>query len=149
MGRSCSYLLAGGTALYFIRDIGKVKESQKILINGASGAIGTYAVQIAKYYGAIVTGVCSSANIDLVKSLGADQVIDYTKEDFTKSGEVYDVVFDVVGKTTFKKCKDILKKKGVYVVNIIEKGEFIRMILPFLADGRKIEVVQPLKLLKT
>jgi len=131
--------LAGGTALYFIRDLGKIKEGQKILINGASGAIGTYAVQLAKYYGADVTGVCSSVNIDLVKSLGADQVIDYTKEDFTKSGELYDVVFDVVGKTTFIKCKVILKKKGIYLANMIEKGEFIRMILPFLATGKKIK----------
>jgi len=131
--------LAGGTALYYIRDLGKIQKGQKVLINGASGAIGTYAVQIAKYYGAEVTGVCSSVNIDMVKSLGADKVIDYTKDDFTKNGIVYDVIFDVVGKTTFLDCKDILKKKGIYLVNLIEKGELIRMILPFLASGRKIK----------
>ncbi|MFC1527500.1 NAD(P)-dependent alcohol dehydrogenase [Candidatus Neomarinimicrobiota bacterium] len=131
--------LAAGTALYFIRDLGKIKAGEKILINGASGAIGTYAVQLAKYYGAEVTGVCSSVNIDMVNSLGADKVIDYTKVDFTKNGEVYDTIFDVVGKTTFLDCKHILKKKGIYLANLIEKGELIRMILPFLASGRKIK----------
>ncbi|MFC1760082.1 NAD(P)-dependent alcohol dehydrogenase [Candidatus Neomarinimicrobiota bacterium] len=131
--------LAAGTALYYIRDLGKIKRGQKILINGASGAIGTYAVQLAKYYEADVTGVCSGVNIDMVKSLGANKVIDYTKEDFTKTGEIYDAIFDVVGKTTFLECKDILKKNGVYLVNLIEKGEFIRMILPFMANGRKIK----------
>ena len=131
--------LAGGTALYYIRDLGKIQKGQKVLINGASGAIGTYAVQIAKYYGAEVTGVCSSVNIDMVKSLGADKVIDYTKDDFTQNGIVYDVIFDVVGKTTFLDCKDILKKQGIYLVNLIEKEELIRMILPFLASGRKIK----------
>ena len=101
--------LAGNTALFFIRDLGKVQAGQKILIHGASGAIGTYAVQLAKYYGAEVTGVCSATNAEMVKSLGVDKVIDYTKEDFTKSDETYDVIFDVVGKITFSQCKSSLK----------------------------------------
>ncbi|MDX2076802.1 MAG: NAD(P)-dependent alcohol dehydrogenase [bacterium] len=108
----------GLTALIFLRDVAKIQKGQRILINGASGAVGSAAVQLAKYYGAEVTGVCSSANVALVKSLGADMVIDYTKADFTKSGQTYDVVFDAVGKSSFGKCKRILTPKGAYMTTV-------------------------------
>lgn len=96
---------------------GKVTKGTNILINGASGSLGTYAIQLAKYYGAEVTAVCSKRNIELVKAIGADYVIDYTKEDFTKTDKKYDVVYDAVMKSTRFKCKKILKPKGIYVNN--------------------------------
>ncbi len=131
--------LAGNTALFFIRDLGKVQAGQKILIHGASGAIGTYAVQLAKYYGAEVTGVCSDTNAEMVKSLGADKVIDYTREDFTKSDETYDVIFDVVGKITFSQCKSSLKQKGIYLENLLELSDILKMIWTSIIGGKKIK----------
>jgi NADPH:quinone reductase-like Zn-dependent oxidoreductase len=110
--------LAGHTALYFIRDQGKIQAGQKVLIIGASGAVGTFAVQLAKYYGAEVTGVCSTTNLDMVKSLGADVAIDYTKEDFTQRGENYDVIFDAVNKSSFLRCRNSLREKGVYLLTM-------------------------------
>jgi NADPH:quinone reductase-like Zn-dependent oxidoreductase len=131
--------LAGNTALFFIRDLAKIQTGQKILIHGASGAIGTYAVQLAKYYGADVTGVCSATNAEMVKSLGADKVIDYTKEDFTKSDERYDFVFDVVGKTTFSQCKSLLKQKGIYLENMLELKDILKMMWTSISGGKKIK----------
>ena len=131
--------LAGNTALFFIRDLAKIQAGQKILIHGASGAIGTYAVQLARYYGAEVTGVCSAVNVEMVKSLGADKVIDYTKEDFTETNEKYDFVFDVVGKTTFSQCKGILKQKGIYLENMLELKDFLKIMWTSIAGGKKIK----------
>jgi NADPH2:quinone reductase len=151
---AASVSLAGNTALFFIRDLAKIQPGQSILIHGASGAIGTYAIQLAKYFGAIVTGVCSATNAELVKSLGADKVIDYTTEDFTKSLERYDFVLSVVGKTTFSQCKGILKPKGIYLENMMETTDFLKALRTSIAGGKKIkggvsvETAQKLNFLK-
>src|SRR5947208_8774543 len=113
---AASVNIAGITALQALRDKGKVQPGQKVLINGASGGVGTFAVQIAKSLGADVTGVCSTRNVDLVKSLGADHVIDYTKEDFTKGAERYDVILDNVGNHSLSECRAVLTPNGKYAL---------------------------------
>src|ERR1051325_5801936 len=114
--QAASVNIAGLTALQAIRDRGKVQPGQTVLINGASGGVGTFAVQIAKSFDADVTGVCSGRNVDLVRSLGADRVIDYTKEDFTKSDQHYDVILDNVANHSLSECRRVLKPKGIYVL---------------------------------
>jgi len=114
--QAASVNIAGITALQALRDKGKVQSGQKVLINGASGGVGTFAVQIAKTLGADVTGVCSTRNVDLVRSLGADQVIDYTKEDFAKGEQRYDVILDNVPNHSLSECRRILNPNGKYVM---------------------------------
>lgn len=128
------------TALHFVRDLGKIQAGQKVLIIGASGGIGTFAVQLARYYGAEVTGVCSTANLELVKSLGADRVIDYTKEDFTQSGETYEVIFDTVSKSSFPRCKNSLQKNGLYLVTLPKAAVLLQMLWTSIAGGRKVKM---------
>ena len=127
------------TALYFLRDLGKIRAGQDIVIIGASGAIGSAAVQLAKHFGATVTGVCSGANVELVKSLGADTVVDYTREDFTKNAKTYDLIFDVVGATTFDHCQHSLKPDGVFLQNIMELTDVARVLWTSIAGGKKIK----------
>jgi NADPH:quinone reductase-like Zn-dependent oxidoreductase len=114
------------TALAAVRDQGKVRPGQSVLINGASGGVGTFAVQIAKAFGAHVTGVCSTGNADLVRSLGADEVIDYTKQDFTQSGRRYDVMLDLVGNRSLSDCRQALTPRGTYVlVGVRDPGRWL------------------------
>src|ERR1700726_143261 len=114
--QAASVPVAAITALQGLRDKGKIQSGQKVLINGASGGVGTFAVQIAKSFGADVTGVCSTRNVDLVRSIGADHVIDYTKEDFTKTDQRYDLIFDLVGNHSFSERRRILNKNGICVM---------------------------------
>jgi NADPH:quinone reductase-like Zn-dependent oxidoreductase len=115
------------TSLNFLKEIAQIKPDQKVLINGASGSLGTAAVQLAKFFGAEVTGVTSTRNVGLVKSLGADHVIDYTKKDFTKVNETYDVIFDTVGKSSFSKSKKILSESGLYVSPVLKFSLLLQM----------------------
>jgi NADPH:quinone reductase-like Zn-dependent oxidoreductase len=127
------------TALYFLRDLGKIQTGQQLLIIGASGSIGSAAVQLAKHFGATVTAVCSGANVGMVKSLGADKVFDYTKEDFTKGNETYDLIFDIVGATTFDRCQNLLKPRGVFLQNIMGLTDLLRILWISITRGKKLK----------
>jgi NADPH:quinone reductase-like Zn-dependent oxidoreductase len=113
--QAASVPIAAFTALQGLRDKGQIRPGQKALINGAAGGVGTFAVQIAKAFGAEVTGVCSTRNVEMVRSIGADQVVDYTQEDFTKSARRYDVILDCVGNHSFSECRRVLNLRGIYV----------------------------------
>lgn len=133
-----SAIIEGGTtALSFLRDSGKIKPGKKILINGASGSIGTAAVQLAKYFGADVTGVCSTANVDMVKDLGADNVIDYKKENFTKRNEQYDIIFDTVGKSSFNDCKEMLYMNGIFLSPVLSLSLLTQMLFTSIFGKKK------------
>lgn len=134
-GASCGF--GGLTSLYFLRTRANIQKGQRILINGASGGVGVFAVQIAKYFGAEVTGVCSTRNIELVKSLGADRVIDYTKVDFTKEEDVYDIIFDAVGKSSFSKCKKVLRGDGIYLTTVPSYRLLMQMLWTSKIGKRK------------
>jgi len=124
--------IAGLTALQGLRDKGKIQPGQRVLINGAAGGVGTFAVQIAKAYGAHVTGVCSTRNVDLVRSLGADEVIDYTREDFTRGGQRYDLILDCVGTRPLSECRHALTTRGTLVMIGASPKRMVRMLLRIL-----------------
>lgn len=126
----------GLSSLTYVRDFGEVVPGQHVLIYGASGALGTYAVQLAKHFGARVTGVCSTANLDLVRSLGADAVIDYTQRDFAADGPAYDVIFETVGKVPYAHGRRALKPGGRYLLAVAGMGEFMQVLWSSLS-GRK------------
>ena len=133
---SAAIPIGARTALFFLRKA-NIQSDQKVLVYGASGSVGTYAVQIAKFFGANVTGVCSTKNLELVKSLGADEVIDYTTDDFSSKGETYDVIFDTVGKSSFSACMKSLKKDGTYInLTVLLPG--VRMLWTKLTTSRKL-----------
>ena len=139
----------GVVALQGLQQHGKIQSGQNVLINGASGGVGTNAVQIAKLLGADVTGVCSATNLDIVRSIGADEVIDYTKEDFTQSEQRYDLVFDVVAKSSFSDCIPILKPNGRYVTTAFSLGLALkakmvrgdRKMIPFVANPARSDLI--------
>lgn len=129
------------TALPFLRDKGKIQRGQNVLIIGASGGVGSAAVQLANYFGTKVTGVCSTSSEDLVKSIGAEKVIDYTKEDFTKSGETYDIIFDLTGKTTFAECKNLLKQNGKFLQAAITLSIFPAVLWSAMFGTKKAMIM--------
>jgi NADPH:quinone reductase-like Zn-dependent oxidoreductase len=130
-------------ALNFLRDAAKIQSGQSVLINGASGSVGTYAVQLAIHFGTRVTGVCSTSNVELVKSLGAHTVIDYTQEDFTQNGQTYDIVFDAVGKSSFSRCKNSLTPGGVYVTTVPALDFMLGVLLTSKSKDKRAAFVAP------
>lgn len=130
---------SGITVLNFLQGKAKITKNQSVLINGASGGVGTYAVQIAKYFGAKVTGVCSTSKIDLVRSLGADDVIDYTKDDFTQNGQKYDIIFDTVSKRSYSEFKSSLTDNGIYLPTVLTFTTFCQMIWTRMFGNKRVK----------
>ncbi len=136
-GEAAVIPFGGNTALYFIKKAG-IKPGQKVLIYGASGSVGTAAIQLAKQAGAVVTGVCSTANIGMVKSIGADKVIDYTQGDFSQNGETYDVIMDTVGKMPYKNGLQSLTKNGILILSASGMSEMLRGIWTSIISSKKV-----------
>lgn len=128
----------GGITASFFMSEKNIRPGDRVLINGASGGIGQFAVQLAKYYGAEVTGVCSTPRIEWVKNLGADTVVDYTEEDFTKNGQTYDVIFDTAVVTSFSRCKNSLKDNGRYLLAVFGMRELFQMLWTSITGGKKV-----------
>lgn len=135
------------SSLIYLRDLGKIQKCQKLLINGASGCLGTYAVQLGKYFGAEVTGVCSTKNLDLVSALGADYVIDYTKEEFTQQDKTYDIIFDTVGTLSFSQCKESLEESGKFLMAVAGLPQWLLVLRTSIGGSKKAvaEVALPSK----
>ena len=125
------------TSMNFLKNLGQIKPGQEVLINGASGGLGTSAIQLAKYFGAKVTAVCSGPNQKLVSSLGADYVIDYTQEDFTKTGKTYDIIYETVGKRSFSDCKSALGPNGVYISPVLGLSLLFQMLWTSQVGAKK------------
>lgn len=125
------------TALSHLKKV-SIQQGQKVLVNGASGGIGSAGLQLAKYFGAEVTGVCSTAKLDFVKSLGADMVIDYTKEDFTQNGETYDLIYDILGRNSFEKCQSSLTSTGILLYASFKTKQLIQMWQTSKSTGKKV-----------
>ncbi len=133
--------LAASTALQALRDHGRLTPANDVLINGASGGVGTFAVQIAKALGGRVTAVCSSANVDLVAELGADHVIDYTRDDFTQQPKQYDIVFDAVAKSSFRQCRAVLKQEGTYITTIPSVSSFACQCITRVLSRKRCRII--------
>jgi len=125
------------TALSLLRKV-NIQRGQKVLINGASGSIGSAAVQLARYFGAEVIGVCGTPGLEFVKALGADKVIDYTREDFTKNGATYDLIFDILGKSSFSSCRNSLKRNGIYLLASFKMKQLFQMLWTSMTGGKKV-----------
>lgn len=133
--------IAGLTALQALRDLGKIQAGNKVLINGASGGVGTFAMQIAKAMNAEVTGVCSAKNANLVNKLGADFVLDYAEVDFTKSSQKYDIILDAVDTKTFNECEKVLQLEGVYISTLPSFDNLAPMFLSWFVPGKKAKLI--------
>jgi len=137
-GQAASLVDGPTTALYFLRDLAQVKEGEQVLIIGASGSVGGAAVQVARALGARVTGVCSGSNFELVRSLGADTVVDYTQEDFTQRSDRYDVIFDAITNTTFSKCRGSLASGGRYLPTVPRVRDYLLMFWTKVLGKRRV-----------
>jgi NADPH:quinone reductase-like Zn-dependent oxidoreductase len=137
-GEAAALTFGDFTGLYFLRDKARVQPGERVLVNCASGAVGSAAVQLAKHFGAVVTGVCSAANADLVRSLGAERVIDYARDDFARTGETWDVILDAVGNAPFARCKPELAPGGRLLLVVAGLGQLVGALLWPSRSGRRV-----------